>query len=54
VRIGHVRGIEAEIDAIAALGPDTAPVADAMRTALDNFDLKTLAELARTVAADER
>jgi len=54
VRIGHVRGIEAEIDAIAALGPDTATLAEAMRAALDNFDLKALAELARTVAADER
>ncbi len=54
VRIGHVRAIEAEIDAIAALAPDAAPLAEAMRAALDSFDLKALADLARTVGADAR
>ena len=54
VRIGHIRGIEAEIDALAALTPDAAPLAEAMRTALDSFDLKALAGLARTIAADAR
>lgn len=52
VKIGHVRGIEAEIDAIAALGPRAAPLADRMRAALDNFDLQRLADLARRVQAD--
>jgi CheY-like chemotaxis protein len=52
VRIGHVRGIEAEIDAIAALAPDAAPLAEAMRGALDSFDLKALAALAKAVQSD--
>ena len=52
VRIGHVRGIEAEIDAIAALAPEAVPLAERMREALDRFDLKALADLARRVQAD--
>lgn len=52
VRIGHVRGLEAEIDAIAALAPEAAPFADRMRGALDSFDLKALADLARRVQSD--
>lgn len=50
VRIGHVRGIEAEIAALAALGPETAALAAALHTALDGFDMKGLAELARGIA----
>ncbi|WP_086619611.1 ATP-binding response regulator [Erythrobacter tepidarius] len=46
VRIGHVRAIEAQIDALAALGPDTATLAERMRAHLDAFDLKALAALA--------
>ena len=46
VRIGHVRAIEARIDALAALGPDTAALAERMRSHLDAFDLKALAALA--------
>ncbi len=49
VRIGHVRAIEAEIDAIAALAPEAGPLAERMRAALDSFDLKALANLARAV-----
>ncbi|UYV15361.1 ATP-binding protein [Porphyrobacter sp. ULC335] len=52
VRIGHVRAIEAEIDAIAALAPEAALLADRMRGALDSFDLKALASLAKAVQAD--
>ena len=52
VRIGYVRGLEAEIDAIAALAPETASLAERMREALDCFDLKALADLARRVQAD--
>lgn len=52
VRIGHVRAIEAEIDAIAALAPEAAPLAERMRAALDSFDLKALANLAKAVQAD--
>lgn len=52
VRIGHVRGIEAEIDAIASLAPEAAPLAERMRETLDSFDLKALAELARRVQSD--
>jgi CheY-like chemotaxis protein/two-component sensor histidine kinase len=48
VRIGHVRAIEAEIDAIAALAPEAAPLADTMRRMLDSFDLKALAALAHS------
>lgn len=48
VRIGHVRGLEAEIDALAALGPEAAPLADQMRAALDSFDLPALARLAKS------
>lgn len=52
VRIGHVRGLEAEIEAIAALAPAAAPLAERLRGALDSFDLKALAECARRVQAD--
>ncbi|MFM7378661.1 MAG: hybrid sensor histidine kinase/response regulator [Erythrobacter sp.] len=52
VRIGHVRAIEAEIDALAALAPEAVPLAERMRAALDSFDLKALAGLARMVQAD--
>ncbi len=48
VRIGHVRAIEAEIDALAALAPEAAPLAERMRAALDSFDLAALAALAGT------
>jgi DNA-binding response OmpR family regulator len=48
VRIGHVRGIEAEINALAALAPEAVPLAEQMRSLLDSFDLKALAVLART------
>jgi CheY-like chemotaxis protein len=48
VRIGHVRAIEAEIDALAALTPEAAPLAERMRAALDSFDLAALAALAGT------
>ena len=52
VRIGHVRAIEAEIDCIAALAPEAGPLAERMRAALDSFDLKALANLAKAVQAD--
>ncbi|WP_273677663.1 ATP-binding response regulator [Erythrobacter fulvus] len=48
VRIGHVRAIEARIDALAAIGPDAAALAERMRVHLDAFDLKALAALAAT------
>ncbi|TAD81067.1 MAG: response regulator [Sphingomonadales bacterium] len=48
VRIGHVRAIEVEIDAIAALGPEAMSLAERMHAALDSFDLKALASLARS------
>ena len=51
VRIGHVRAIEAQIDALEALGPQAATRAEAMRVALDAFDLKALAALAQASAA---
>jgi len=51
VRIGHVRAIEARIDALAALGPEAAALADRMRAQLDAFDLKALAALAAQAAA---
>lgn len=50
VRIGHVRAIEARIDALAALGPDTAALAERLRACLDAFDLKALAALASAAA----
>jgi nitrogen-specific signal transduction histidine kinase/DNA-binding NarL/FixJ family response regulator len=46
VRIGHVRAIETRIDELAAIGPDTAALAERMRLHLDAFDLKALATLA--------
>ena len=52
VRIGHVRAIEAEIDALAALAPEAAQLADRMRASLDSFDLKALADLAKAVQTD--
>jgi CheY-like chemotaxis protein/two-component sensor histidine kinase len=54
VRIGHVRAIEAEIDAIAALAPEAVPLAERMRRVLDSYDLKALAQLAAAVEADAR
>jgi CheY-like chemotaxis protein len=51
VRIGHVRGIEAEIDALAALAPQAVQLAEQMRSALDSFDLKALAVLAKSGAS---
>lgn len=53
VRIGHVRGIEAEIDRIAGLGPEAFPLAERMRAGLDSFDLKALANLAKAVRAND-
>ncbi|MBI1403072.1 MAG: response regulator [Porphyrobacter sp.] len=50
VRIGHVRAIEARIDALAALGPEAATLAERMRGHLDAFDLKALAALAEREA----
>ena len=52
VRIGHVRGIEAELDALASLAPEAVPLAERMRVSLDSFDLKALANLAKAVRAD--
>jgi len=54
VRIGHVRAIEAEIDAIAHLGPDAAPVAERLRGWLDSFDLQALSRFAKAAQSDER
>jgi len=54
VRIGHVRAIEAEIDAIALLAPEAAPVAERLRTLLDRFDLRALSQIARTAQIDGR
>ena len=51
VRIGHVRAIEARIDALAALGPQAADLAERMRVHLDAFDLQALAALAQTERA---
>ncbi len=54
VRIGHVRAIEAEIEAIAALGPDAGAVAEILRAMLDAFDLRALSQFARVAQAEER
>lgn len=54
VRIGHVRAIETEIDAIARLGPDTAAVVERLRGWLDSFDLRALASFARAAQSDEQ
>lgn len=54
VRIGHVRAIEAEIDAIAHLGPDAAPVAERLRGMLDSFDLRALSSFAKAAQMDGR
>jgi nitrogen-specific signal transduction histidine kinase/DNA-binding NarL/FixJ family response regulator len=53
VRIGHVRGIEGEIDAIAKLGPEAAPMTERLRILLDSFDLGALSNLARAAQFDE-
>lgn len=47
VRIGHIRGIEARIEALAAAHPDLWPLVEEMRTCLDSFDLEALAAIAR-------
>lgn len=52
VRIGHVRSLEAEIDAMATLAPEAGALAEQMRAALDSFDMKTLTNIAKTVRPD--
>lgn len=47
VRVGHVRAIESEIDALAALGPATEHLVTEMRRHLDSFDLAALATCSR-------
>jgi hypothetical protein len=47
VRIGHVRGIEDQIETIAELSPDLIDIVEEMRTCLDSFDLETLAAISR-------
>lgn len=54
VRIGHVRAIEAEIDAIAGLGPEAGPVVERLRGWLDSFDLRALSSFAKAAQSDER
>jgi CheY-like chemotaxis protein/anti-sigma regulatory factor (Ser/Thr protein kinase) len=54
VRIGHVRAIEVEIDAIAALGPDAGALAECLRSMLDAFDLRALSQFARVAQAEDR
>lgn len=53
VRIGHVRAIESEIDAIAALGHEAAPLAARMHGWLDTFDLAALSACAKAAQRDE-
>jgi CheY-like chemotaxis protein len=47
VRIGHVRGIEDQIEAIAELSPELIEIVEEMRTCLDSFDLEALAAISR-------
>ncbi len=47
VRIGHVRGIENQIDAIAELSPELAQIVEEMRARLDAFDLDALVAISR-------
>lgn len=47
VRVGHVRGIEAQIDAVAELYPDLTHIVEEMRICLDSFDLEALAAISR-------
>ena len=42
VRIGHVRGIEAEIRALEQAAPECAPLAETLYACLDRFDLAAL------------
>jgi len=52
VRIGHVRGIEAQLDALAASHPEAIHIVDEMRICLDSFDLKALAALSKASRTD--
>lgn len=45
VRIGHVRGIEAEIRMLAEAAPNSSRLVNALLTALDKFDLKGMERL---------
>jgi hypothetical protein len=47
VRIGHVRGIEAQIESIAELYPELIHIVEEMRICLDSFDLEALAAISR-------
>jgi nitrogen-specific signal transduction histidine kinase/DNA-binding NarL/FixJ family response regulator len=47
VRIGHVRGIEAQIEAIAKSYPELGNIVEEMQTCLDSFDLEALAAISR-------
>ncbi|MBW4330564.1 response regulator [Stakelama sp. CBK3Z-3] len=46
-RIGYVRGIEAQIDALAETVPEATRLVEEMRICLDSFDLKALATIAK-------
>jgi nitrogen-specific signal transduction histidine kinase/DNA-binding NarL/FixJ family response regulator len=50
-RIGQVRGIETEIEALAAYGHAAATLAERLRVCLDCFDLGALAAIAREAQA---
>ncbi|MXO65564.1 ATP-binding protein [Altericroceibacterium endophyticum] len=52
VRMGDVRGIENEIDAIARLQSGSVPLIDDMRNCLDCFDLQGLVTLAKGALRD--
>lgn len=52
-RIGHVRGLEDEIEALAQLGPAAAQLADRMRACLDSFDLRALSTIAKAAHTHE-
>ncbi len=47
VRIGHIRGIEAQIEAIATSHPEAIQVVEEMRICLDSFDLNALAAISK-------
>lgn len=49
IRIGHVRGIDAEIRVLAGLAPEAGPLVAALYRALDQFDLAGLSKIVEDV-----
>jgi hypothetical protein len=54
VNLGYIRGIRRELDTLAALGPEHAALADALRAHAARFDLDAIKRLLEQGESHER